>query len=206
MKMRRVLLAFGIVCLTAALGLSVYNLASSDRAATQAADVVEALTPLMTPPIEEEGGTANAVPSVPMEGDHPDREMPTVELDSTRYVGRLEIPELRLNLPVAASFSMKQLTKTPALYAGSVYGGDMVIAAHNYNSHFGRLNQLEVGDEVRFVATDGRVYRYVVGWSEKMAPSESEEMVEDANWDLTLFTCTYNGKQRFTLRCVAAGE
>lgn len=174
------------------------------RAAAQA--VYDALTPLMHPPIEDVGDTTNAVPTVPAEGDRPDREMPTVELDSTRYLGRLEIPELRLNLPVAASFSMKQLTKTPALYAGSVYGGDMVIAAHNYNSHFGRLNQLEVGDEVRFVAADGRVYRYVVGWSEKVAPSESEEMVADTNWDLTLFTCTYNGKQRFTLRCVAAGE
>lgn len=206
MKTRRALLAFGTLCLIAALGLSVYNLASSDRAGSRSASVVDALTPLMTQPADEAGDTAEAVPSVPVEQEHPDREMPTVELDSTRYVGRLEIPRLGLDLPVAANFSMKQLTQTPALYAGSVYRGDMVIAAHNYNSHFGRLNRLEVGDEVRFVAADGRVYRYAVGWSEKMSPSASEEMVTDSNWDLTLFTCTYNGKQRFTLRCVAVGE
>ena len=80
----------------------------------------------------------------------------------------------------------------------------MVIAAHNYNSHFGRLNQLAAGAEVRFVCADGTVFRYTVGWSDKIAPSDRETMITADEWDLTLFTCTYNGKMRFALRCVAA--
>lgn len=202
MKMRRGLLSFGVVCLCAAALLSVFNFVSSDRAAVQAAGVVESLAPLLVPPAAED--TAQPLPTMPEGEHHPEREMPTVELDSTRYLGRLEIPALGLDLPIAAAFSMQQLKKTPALYAGSVYRGDLVIAAHNYNSHFGRLNRLRVGDEVRLTIADGQVYRYTVGWSEKMSPSEYEAMVTDAEWDLTLFTCTYNGKQRFTLRCVAA--
>lgn len=200
MKLKRFLLVFGILCLVSAAGLAAYNLTSSDRAGQRSEVVVEKLIALM-PPAEETPGDAPTLPDVT---DHPQREMPAVSLDSTMYVGYLEIPRLKLTLPVAASFSMKQLKSTPALYTGSVYRGDMVIAAHNYNSHFGRLNQLEDGDEVRFVCADGTVYRYTVGWSEKIAPSDRETMVTDDRWDLTLFTCTYNGKQRFTLRCVAA--
>lgn len=200
MKLKRFLLIFGILCLVSAAGLSAYNLTSSDRAGQRAEAVAEELMALM-PPMEE---IPAPTPTLPDGTDHPEREMPVLSLNNTKFVGYLEIPQLGLTLPVAASFSMNQLKSTPALYSGSVYRGDMVIAAHNYNSHFGRLNQLKDGDEVRFICSDGTVYRYTVGWSEKIAPSDRETMVTDDRWDLTLFTCTYNGKQRFTLRCVAA--
>ena len=200
MKVKRFLLIFGALCLVCAVGLSVYNLTSSDRAGQRAEAVAEELMALM-PPMEE---TPAPTPTLPDGTDHPEREMPVVSLDSTKFIGYLEIPQLKLTLPVAASFSMNQLKSTPALYTGSVYQDNMVIAAHNYNSHFGRLNQLKDGDEVRFICSDGTTYRYNVGWTEKIVPSDRETMVTDNQWDLTLFTCTYNGPQRFALRCVAA--
>lgn len=112
MKMRRGLLSFGVVCLCAAALLSVFNFVSSDRAAVQAAGVVESLAPLLVLPAAED--TAQPLPTMPEWEHHPEREMPTVGLDSTRCLGRLEIPALGLNLPIAAAFSMQQLKKTPA--------------------------------------------------------------------------------------------
>ena len=200
MKFKRLSLMFGILCLLAAAGLTAYNLASSNSAGQRAETVVEELIAQIptAPEIPIDSATPPDVTA------HPEREMPTISLDDAIYIGYLEIPRLELTLPVAASFSMKQLKSTPALYAGSAYQGDMVIAAHNYNSHFGRLNQLKDGDEVRFVCADGTTLRYVVGWFDKIAPSDRETMVTAGEWDLTLFTCTYNGKMRFALRCVTA--
>ena len=200
MKLKRFCFIFGILCLLSAAGLTAYNLSSSDRAGQRAEAVAEELI-AQIPTIHESPDIGSALPDVT---EHPEQEMPAISLDSTMYVGYLEIPQLKLTLPVAASFSMKQLKSTPALYTGSAYRGDMVIAAHNYNSHFGRLNQLEEGAEVRFVCADGTVFRYTVGWSDKIAPSDRETMITADEWDLTLFTCTYNGKMRFALRCVAA--
>lgn len=76
----------------------------------------------------------------------------------------------------------------------------MVIAAHNYARHFGNINRLKVGDEVSYVDSDGQEYHYEVSDSEILGAYDIEKM-EEGDWDLTLFTCTYGGASRVTVRC-----
>lgn len=195
---KRLLMSSGVLLLLLAAGLSVYNMVDSDRADRISVHVTDQLVTAIPPQAETDGATQ------PDHVAHPDKEMPTILVDNQRYIGYLEIPDLNLRLPIAAGeFRLKQLLKTPALYTGSVYQNTMVIAAHNYKSHFGRLNQLDVGAPILFTDAEGNVFRYTVGWSETIAPSDRDQMVTEGEWDLTLFTCTYNGKRRFTLRCVA---
>lgn len=190
----------GILCILVAIGLTSYNIYESYRANKQADAVLKRLE---TAVIEKDKVTQSSV-DIPDYITHPDMEMPTIEIDGMRYIGHLEIPDLNLRLPVAAGeFNIKTLLKSPALYSGSVYKNNMLIAAHNYNSHFGRLKKLDVGAKVIFIDAEGNIFNFVTAGSEILYPSNRNELLAEGSWQLTLFTCTYNGQKRFVLRCVS---
>ncbi|MBQ8934265.1 MAG: sortase [Lachnospiraceae bacterium] len=132
---------------------------------------------------------------------YPDLMMPTVKIDGTDYIGTLEIPSLELDLPVISEWSYPGLRKAPARYGGSAYRDDLVIAAHNYERHFGRLAGLKPGDELSFTDMDGNRFHYYVLGTEYLDGTDVSGM-EDGNWDLSLFTCTKGGRLRLTVRCM----
>ena len=90
----------------------------------------------------------------------PIKEMPVLEINGHYYVGTLDIPKLNLSLPIMSESSVNNLLISPCRYYGSAYTNDMVIAAHNYRSHFARLNQLNEHDEIIFTDMDGNVFEY----------------------------------------------
>lgn len=137
----------------------------------------------------------------PLFVEHPNVEMPTQQIDGNDYIGVLEIPSLELSLPVMAQWSYPRFKKAPCRYVGSAYTGDLIIAAHNYDRHFGRIKTLELGDQVRFTDVDGNVFNYAVSGFETLAKKDVEQM-EAGQWDLTLFTCTPGGAKRVTVRCI----
>lgn len=56
-----------------------------------------------------------------------------------------------------------------------------------------------------FTDMDGNRFVYQVSGTEVIAPDGVEQMVA-GEWDLTLFTCTYNGSSRHTVRCTLVPE
>lgn len=128
------------------------------------------------------------------------RTVMTVMVEGNAYIGCLDIPAIDLFLPVMSSWSYAKLKIAPCRYGGSAYTGELVIAAHNYRSHFGSLRYLNTGDQVIFTDADGNQFVYSVGEVEVLAPAAVEEML-DSGWDLTLFTCTYGGRTRLAIRC-----
>ena len=76
----------------------------------------------------------------------------------------------------------------------------MGIAAHNYASHFGRLKELSAGDTVSFMDVEDNVFSYTVEDLELLNPYDISQMTQ-GDWDLTLFTCTLDSRQRVTIRC-----
>lgn len=129
-----------------------------------------------------------------------DKEMTEVEINGNQYIGYLSIPVLGLELPIMSSWSYPKLNIAPCRYTGSVRGEDLVLMAHNYSSHFGKLSQLDLGDMVEFTDMDGVITRYEVVGKDVLDPAAVEEMTS-GDFDLTLFTCTYGGKSRVTVRC-----
>ena len=77
-----------------------------------------------------------------------------------------------------------------------------MLVAHNYLSHFGALEQLQLGDEVLFTEMDGTVTAYQVAAIDVVAPVAVEEVTSGA-FDLALVTCTYGGKSRLVVYCDA---
>lgn len=126
----------------------------------------------------------------------------TAHPSSGKYVACLFIPALELSLPVQSEWSETLLKSAPCRYLGTIAEKNIIIAGHNYKSHFGRLRHLNVGDSISLVAIDGAKYLYTVSNIEVL-DSTALDAMEAGNWDLTLFTCTTQGTQRLTIRCAA---
>ena len=129
-----------------------------------------------------------------------DPAMTEVEIDGYTYVGYLSIPAIELELPVMSEWDYPGLKIAPCRYTGSTKTGDLVIAGHNYTRHFGQLSKLSEGDQVIFTDMDGEIWVYEVAAVEVLAPTAVEDMTA-SGYDLTLFTCTYSGASRVTVRC-----
>ena len=207
-------ICLGLLLVAAALFLTAYNLYDEHRAELAAGRAVAQLEiplPVNAPAEAPPEGTAAQAPANPREIEIPDyvldptREMPVRSIDGEDYIGMLEIPALDRTLPVMSEWSYPRLKIAPCRYAGSAYLGNLIIAAHNYRSHFRNLKKLSEGDIVRFTDMDGNVFSYEVTLLEILQPNEADEM-ESGDWDLTLFTCTVGGKSRVTVRCKRIGE
>ncbi|MBD3949212.1 sortase [Tuanshanicoccus lijuaniae] len=126
--------------------------------------------------------------------------MGVLSVDGQQYIGYLQIPALKMNLPVGAEFSYEQLKQTPTRFQGSYYDKDMIVCAHNYLSHFAELESLRPGDEIKFKNVSGQVFRYQVTNIEILAPDQLADLVKKGDWDLTLFTCTFDTLNRVVIR------
>lgn len=129
-----------------------------------------------------------------------DPTMTEVEIDGLAYIATLSIPSLELELPVLSSWDEQRLRIAPCRYAGSTKTDDLVIAGHNYRQHFGQLWRLSVGDSIWLEDMDGIRWDYEVAAVESLAPDAVEQMTS-GEYDLSLFTCTYDGSLRVTIRC-----
>ena len=217
----------GLLLLAAALCLTVYNIVTDMQAGDSTRTVLEELAAdiLPTDSGKETGskdgsgsqnrsnpGKSQPGESLPEDGKsaqeicipdyllNPQMDMPQKEIDGENYIGILQIPDLSLELPIMGEWSYKKLKMAPCRYSGSAYLDTMVIAAHNYASHFGRLKELSLGAEVFFTDIDGNLFSYEVAEVEILPPYATEEMTS-GEWDLTLFTCTVGGQSRVTIRC-----
>ena len=187
----------GLLCLTAALAFFVFNKVESDHAEESSEKIVSALQSKLGE--SEKKSAAKEFPT-----DNPDRKMPALSLEGSDYIGILSIPYLDLELPVLSVLTDDALQITPCLYSGSVYGNDMVIGAHNYDSHFGNISSLVMGASVFFTDAENNLYEYEVANIETLRPEQTEELTKKQrtnDWDLTMFTCNYSGSERITVRC-----
>lgn len=191
----------GGLLLTAALLLSIYNINDEKNAKQSVETVSESLFNEIEKNKTEEMDSKNLLPDYLL---YPEAEMPLIEIDGEQYIGFLEIPALNLSLPIlGGEWKEQRLKKAPGLYEGSVYLDNMIIAGHNYRSHFSGLKTLEEGTEVYFIDGNGNIFSYELAWVEVIDEKDVAQMSDQSEgWDLTLFTCTYGGRNRYTLRCV----
>ncbi len=126
-----------------------------------------------------------------------------LDIDESEYIGIVTIPSLGIELPVHAEWNYPNLKTAPCRYSGTVAGKNLILAAHNYSAHFGKISSLNTGDTILFTEANGKVHTYSVVQSELIYGYNSEEMLEhDDDWDITLFTCTWSGVNRVTVRAI----
>ncbi len=121
--------------------------------------------------------------------------------DGISYLGILEIPRLDLSLPVQTDWSYDKLYDSPCVYSGSIQNGELVILAHNYLAHFRNIGNLQPEDTILLTDMEGQQFHYVVKDVLLLEAENVTEMV-DSDYDLSLFTCSYSGESRITVRCM----
>ena len=92
------------------------------------------------------------------------------------------------------------LSKSPAVYYGSIESNNLVICGHSYTAHFGNLYKLKKEDIIIITDVNNNKYTYQVELTEILSPSNIKEMIE-SDFDLTIYTCTKDGLKRVTVRC-----
>lgn len=191
-------IALGAVLILSALLLFLHNRREDIRAGEEAENLVQRVEAVIQEkPTAETFGpedpTEDVMETVP--GD-----MPITVLDGYGYIGYLEIPSQWLKLPVMSEWDYDRLQIAPCRQYGSTYTDDLVIAAHNFGNHFGRLKNLVEGDIVTFTDMDGVVNTYSVTALSTVAPDNVEAVIASGH-DLVLYTCTKGGKTRVTAFC-----
>ena len=181
-----ILISLGAVLILAALLLFLYNRSEDRRAGQEAESLLEDARSAIS---------ANAAPEEP-------QEEPAEEI-TYDYAGVIAIPDLSLELPVIDRWSYDRLKVAPCRQSGAAPDGDLVIAAHNYKSHFGYLDRLPPGASVIFTDMEGTVYRYVVEEIRRLEPEDAEDVssVFSSEYPLVLYTCTPGGKARVAVFC-----
>lgn len=129
-----------------------------------------------------------------------ENELPVLNIDGEKFCGKIIVESLGIELPVFNEWSYSLLREAPCRYTGGIETNDMIIAAHNYNSHFGRLKNLLSGDVIKFIDAYGIEHKFAVKEIIKLDGIAVSDM-KDGKWDFTLFTCTKGGEYRVTVRC-----
>lgn len=203
-RIGNILKGAGLILVTAAVLLLVYNLWDGHRAReSEEAILAEYLQENKKASESPDASDREDKQNIPDYLLNPDMDMPEYTLKSlgdVACIGILEIPALDLELPVISSWSYSSLRLAPCRYSGSAYKGDLVIAAHNYQSHFGGLRTLPEGSEVFFTDAVGNRFSYYVAVTEALTPWSVDDMTS-GEWPLTLFTCTLDSQNRVTVRC-----
>ena len=191
----------GVCCLISSLGLIAYNRWEEEKAQDVSKNILQDVQEDIQDNTREESTSEESNQDKPEEisVDIP-KEMLTTQVDGYDCIGVLSIPVLELELPVLMDWSYAKLKIAPCHYFGSYYEKDFVIAAHNYQSHFGRLSELQPKDLILFTDISGTVYCYEVVLLETLPANATEEMIT-SGFALSLYTCTTGGASRVTVRC-----
>ena len=179
----------GVLCLSLAIILIVYNNAENKNARQYSLNVMNSIENIINDNEQKH-----------YEEDPFDSQMLTADIDGYAYIGYLQIPKINLELPVMAECDYTRLKLSPCRYYGSTKTDNLVIAAHNYKSQFGYLGNLAEGDIVIFSDMEGKNITYNVTVIEILQPSDTNK-VKDTGDDLILYTCNYRGDARITVRC-----
>lgn len=189
-KLGKLLVLLGTLLILAALGLFLRNRQEQQQAAASSEEAIRQVAQVMEQRTQQ-----------PAQETQPQLQtMPVSEIDGYGYIGFLGIPSLELELPIMADWSYPQLQIAPCRYTGDMYSDDLVLMAHNYPKHFGKISELKTGDIITMTDMNAVTVRYQVVAKDVLDPTAVEEMTA-GEYDLTLFTCTYGGASRVTVRC-----
>ena len=119
-----------------------------------------------------------------------------LEIDSEKYIGIIEIPSIELVLPVQLICDENHLNNGICLYYHNI---NYVIAGHNRKSQFRDLRYVKEGDSLFFYDIFGNKKEYKLERIEDLDPFNIDSFI-DSKYAFTLFTCTYDGQKRHTLR------
>ncbi|MFI3325757.1 MAG: sortase [Clostridia bacterium] len=192
-KLYKILILLGVICIFCAVLLLVKNEQIELNAQSYNESAVEQIKQEIENSQEEIVEDFYEIPSEEFSYE----ELPTeTTIENETYIGVLYFYSLDLELAVQSDWSYEKLSNTPCVYQEEPFS----IAGHNYTSHFGKISNLEIDDLVLFTDMSGEEFVFTVV-SNTIVNETNIEALEDATYDLTLFTCNYyNNSERILIR------
>lgn len=121
-------------------------------------------------------------------------------------VGKIIIPKLEIEKYILSETTEESLkagvTKTYGPKANEI--GNFCISGHNYMQTFGRLKELEIGDEIIITDTYNRNVTYQVYKIYKVNPTDTSCLNQETNGEreVTLITCTLGAIKRNIIKAI----
>ena len=114
--------------------------------------------------------------------------------------GILTIPKIGITLPVLRDYSEDLLRVSVCIFERETgEDGRMVLAGHDYKSHFGKIKTLVPGDAVDYETLSGGLRHYTVIEVTAIDPDDRAGL-EAGEWDMTLLTCNRDLSKRILVR------
>ncbi len=205
-----IFMLIGLLLVVAALLLVGYNLYDEKRAGESAKTALGELESkqLKAPDVEIPTNALGEYNLDMVDGEtevpdyilNPEMDMPLAHIEGQDYIGTVEFPSLYKKLPVISTWDYDKMKLAPCVFSGTPYKDNLILIAHNYDTHFGDIGNLITGDEVKVSDMDGNPFVYKVVEKEVLNPDETATL-KAGEWDLTLVTCTITGKTRLAVRC-----
>ena len=205
-KLGLLLIIMGIMLIAVALSLNYYNYFHEKQSNKRMEAVLSDLKTQISDSSEDSDSSSpfdifDDSRSTDSEIDDPDKD---IVLDGNSYIGLISFPTLGQEFPVTRGWSYAAMNTAACQYSGRRVDNDLIICAHNYTGFFDKLDKLSSGDQVIFTDVYGREFNYTVTNSELLSGWDSPSLIKGggSDWDLTLFTCTWSGYSRVTVRLV----
>lgn len=184
-----VLILLGFFLIGCALFLRKYNLQEDTEAKQSSAELLKQVQSVIS-----------LQPDPPPQGPSSVPPLTVAAINGYEYIGYLSIPDIDVVLPVMSDWDYRRLKLAPCRQFGSAETANLVIAAHNYKSHFGYLFRLNVGAPIQFTNAQGTTYHYTVAAVKTLSPQEVDA-VQNSGYPLVLYTCTPHGATRVVVFC-----
>lgn len=202
-KISKIFLVIGALLICSALALVIFNVTKSKKCYERSQQVMveikknipaEFIPDKSQQKFDEIVGSDN-------ENDNNSEKNEYIEIDGNKYLGFIRIEKINLELPIMLDWSYKKMDTSPCVYQGSISSDNLIVMAHNYSGFFINLDELSSGDLVEIIKCNGEVVQYEVTNTQLIKGNQNDVLVADNDqWDLTLFTCNYTGKNRVVVR------
>lgn len=124
--------------------------------------------------------------------------MPSAEIGGENFVGLLEVERYNCLLPVGANRSDSDVKRFPLAYSGNIYNRDFVICGSSKSGQFDFVDEIEMGEPVKFTDLYGHEYCYEV---DIVNHADSIEAIHSEDYDLTFFAPSQNSSKYVIIRC-----
>ena len=134
-----------------------------------------------------------------------EKEYIETEFNGYKVSAKMYIPKINLETYVLEKYSKQALlTSVTKFYGGEPNQiGNFCIAGHNYGTSnmFQNLKNLNIGDEIFLVDTNGNKVKYTIYDIYKVLPNQTQCLSQQTNGkvELTLITCTNNNSKTQTI-------
>ena len=129
-----------------------------------------------------------------------------IDYQGYQVIGTIQIPKINIEYPILSETTKDSLNKSITRFGNGKVNevGNLSLAGHNYinGSMFGKINELEIGDEIFILDLYGNKITYKIFDKYITDPNDTKvlESIEGDKKEVTLITCINRNVNRLIVK------